>query len=198
MKVVARRGFDATVAEIAKESGVSPRTVFRYYESHDILIATTVRDMYEAFGRPIEDLAPPSEGLDDWIDHLALTIHTRNAEILGDAFWDIHAPRHDPSAALSEMDAFRRDNRIRGVRHLVNTAWETAGGTGDAPEDLTLAFALMFSAFATQALIVDFDQRPSEIASLAADLLTMLLRGAVDAQRSERDDTSPGADEPVP
>lgn len=198
MKVVARRGFDATVAEIAKESRVSPRTVFRHYESHDILIANTVKDMYEAFGQPIEDLAPASDGVEAWIDHLALTIHSRNAEILGDAFWDIHAPRHNPSAALSEMDAFRRENRVRGIRYLVDIAWQTAGGTGDAPEDLTLAFALMLSAFATQALIIDFDQPPSEIAPLVADLLKMLLRGAVDAQRSPRDGTSPGADDTVP
>jgi AcrR family transcriptional regulator len=198
MKVVARRGFDATVAEIAKESRVSPRTVFRHYESHDTLIAATVQDMYEAFGRPIEDLAPPSDGVEAWIDHLALTIHTRNVEILGDAFWDIHAPRHNPSAALSEMDAFRRANRVRGIRYLVDTAWQTAGGTGDAPEDLTLAFALMLSAFATQALVIDFDQRPSEIAPLAADLLKKLLRRAVDGQRPAPDGASPGADETVP
>ena len=30
MKVVARRGFDATVEEIAQVSGVSARTIFRY------------------------------------------------------------------------------------------------------------------------------------------------------------------------
>ena len=30
MQVVARRGFDATVEEIARVSGVSPRTIFRH------------------------------------------------------------------------------------------------------------------------------------------------------------------------
>ena len=101
MEVVARRGFGATVDEIAKVSGVSPRTVFRHYASHDLLIATTVKDMYEASGqRPIENLPTPDADLEGWIDGLAVTIHTRNAEILGDAFWDIHAPRHTPSKEL--------------------------------------------------------------------------------------------------
>ncbi len=134
MEVVARRGFGATVDEIAKVSGVSPRTVFRHYANHDLLIATTVRDMYEASGqRPITNLPTPDKDLDGWIDGLAVTIHTRNAEILGRAFWDIHAPRHSPSRELSELDTFRRQYRTRGVHHLATIAWTTAGGTGAPP-----------------------------------------------------------------
>ena len=93
MEVVARRGFDATVDEIAQVSGVSPRTIFRHYASHDQLIVATVKDMCEACGRkPIEGLPSPTDDLDGWIEGVALTIHTRNAEIFGEAFWDIHAP----------------------------------------------------------------------------------------------------------
>lgn len=185
MKVVARRGFAATVDEIAKVSGVSPRTIFRHYSNHDLLIATTVKDMYAACGqRPIDGLAQPTDDLDGWIDGLAITIHTRNAEIVGDAFWDIHAPRHNASEALSELDAFRREYRTRGVRHLVGVAWRTAGGRGDPPDDLAMAFALNFSAFTTQALMVDFDQTPVQIGMLTASILKVLLRRAVDAQPS--------------
>jgi len=188
MEVVARRGFDATVDEIADVSGVSPRTIFRHYSSHDLLIATTVKDMYEACGlRPVPGLPPPADDLDGWIEGLAVTIHTRNAEILGDAFWDIHAPRHDASEAMSELDAFRREYRVRGVRHLVNLAWHTAGGRGEPPPALILAFALNFSAFATQALMVDFDQVPAQVGALTAELLKTLLRRAVEAQRATED-----------
>jgi len=185
MEVVARRGFDATVDEIAKVSGVSPRTIFRHYATHDLLIVTTVKDMCEACGRrPIEGLIPPTENLDRWIEGLAFTIHTRNSEILGDAFWDIHAPRDSASEALGEMAAYRREYRVRGVKHLVKLAWKTAGGEGGPPEDLELAFALYFSAFTTQALMVDFDQSPEQIGTLTAEVLKMLLRRAVDAQRA--------------
>ncbi len=184
MEIVARRGFDATVDDIAKASGVSPRTVFRHYSTHDQLIVTTVKDMYEAFGSPLPGVPTPDEDFDGWIEGLSLVIHARNAEILGDAFWDIHAPRHNPSEELAEMDAFRREYRLRGIGHLVGLAWKTAGGSGDPPEDLKLAFALNFSAFTTQALMVDFDQTPSQIGTLVAALLTMLIRGAVEAQRS--------------
>ncbi len=195
MEVVAQRGFDATVDEIAQVSGVSPRTIFRHYSSHDRLIVTTVKDMYEACGRrPIEGLTPPADDLDSWIEGLALTIHTRNAEILGNAFWDIHAPRHNSSEVLDEVDALRHDYRVRGVNYLVNLAWQTAGGKGEPPADLASAFALNFSAFATQALMVDFNQSPAQIGALAADILKMLLWRAVDAQQSVETDIDDDAE----
>ena len=185
MVVVAKRGFDATVDEIAQVSGVSPRTVFRHYSSHDRLIVNTVKDMWEACGRrPIEGLPAPTEDLNGWIEGLAVTIHTRNAEILGDAFWDIHAPRHNASEVLNEVDTLRREFRVRGVSYLVNLAWQTAGGKGEPPDDLASAFALNFSAFTTQALMVDFDQSPQQIGELTADILKMLLWRAIDAQNS--------------
>jgi AcrR family transcriptional regulator len=185
MEVVARRGFDATVDEIAKVSGVSPRTIFRHYASHDRLIISTVEDMCEACGRrPIEGLPSPTDDLDGWIEGLALVIHTRNTEILGDAFWDIHAPRHHTPDAFSELDDYRSEYRVRGVRYLARLAWKTAGGTGDPPDDLVFAFALNFSAFTTQALTVDFERTPAQIGALTADILKVLLRRAVEAQKT--------------
>jgi AcrR family transcriptional regulator len=195
MEVVAQRGFDATVDEIAQVSGVSPRTVFRHYSSHDRLIVSTVKDMYAACGRrPVEGLTPPTDDLDKWIEGLAFTIHTRNAEILGNAFWDIHAPRDNSSPVLDEVDALRRDYRVRGVGYLVHLAWETAGGKGEPPADLASAFALMFSAFTTQSLMVDFKQSPAQIGRLTADILKMLLWRAVNSQGSVESDAGDAAE----
>ncbi len=196
MEVVARRGFDATVDEIAQASGVSPRTVFRHYASHDRLIAATVKDMFEACGLPPRvgdvdgwiDGQPPLFGdLDGWIEAMALAFHTRCAEILGAAFWDICAPRRNASEVLREVDALRRDYRLRGMSFGVKLAWQAAGGLGEPPADLVLAFALNLSAFTTHALMVDFDQTPAQIGALTAGILKMLLRGAVEAQREKAD-----------
>ena len=182
MEVVARRGFDATVDEIAKASGVSPRTIFRHYSTHDDLIVTTVKDMYEAAGRrPIEDLPTPDENLDGWIEGLALTIHTRNAEIVGDAFWDIHAPDTTPPRryGIGRLPTGLPHSRGR------TTSWVWRGRRPAArashPRTWYSTFALQFSAFTTQALIVDFDQTPSEIGALTADILKMCLRHALEA-----------------
>ena len=184
MEVVAQRGFDATVDEIARVSGVSPRTIFRHYASHDQLIVSTVKDMFEACGQPTEGVPTPTDDLNGWIEGLALTIHTRNAEILGEAFWDIHAQNRNAPGALSEVDALRREARTRGVYYLVTLAWQRAGGTGDPPKDLMLVFALNFSAFTTQALMVDFDQTPAQVGRLTADILKVMLRRAIEAQGS--------------
>jgi len=189
MEVVAQQGFDATVDEIAQVSGVSPRTIFRHYASHDQLILATVKDMCEACGRkPIEGLPSPTDDLEGWIEGVALTIHTRNAEIFGQAFWDIHAPNHNASGVLSEVDAMRHESRTKGVDFLATLAWQKAGGTGEPPQDLVLAFALNFSAFTTQALMIDFDQSPGQIGALTADIVKILLWRAVEAQRSREGD----------
>lgn len=136
MEVVAQRGFDATIEEISRVSGVSPRTIFRHYASQSNLIVTTVKDMFEACGRrPIEGLPSAEDDLDGWLTVLSVTVHTRNAEILGKAFWDLHAPQLEESEALAEVTALRREYRRRGVRHLVSIAWNVAGGVGDPPKN---------------------------------------------------------------
>jgi AcrR family transcriptional regulator len=197
MEVVARRGFDATVEEIAQLSGVSPRTIFRHYLSHDRLIAATVKDMFEACGRyPIEGLPRLVDDLDAWIEglprhvddlegwlqSLAVTVHTRTARIFGRAFWDIHAPTANASEALAEIASLRRQYRLQGVGYLAALAWKTAGGTGAPPREVVLAFALNLSAFTTQALMIDFDKTPAEVGALTADILYAVIRGAVDGQ----------------
>jgi len=199
MEVVAQRGFDATVDEIAEVSGVSPRTIFRHYASHDRLIAETVRDMFEASGRypdvgsprDVDDIAAWIDSLpqqvadvDGWLEALAMTIHTRMAEVFGTAFWDIYAPPRRGSEALAEVAELCREYRLRGMHYMAALAWRSAGGAGEPPEDLTLAFALHLSAHSTHALMADFDQTPAQIAALTADILKTLLKRAVEAQRS--------------
>jgi len=187
IKVVAQRGFDATIEEIARASGVSSRTIFRHYTSQSNLIVNTVKDMFDACGRrPIEGLPSPEVDLDGWLKVLGMTIHTRNAEIVGKAFWDMHAPDLEESEALAEVSALRREFRRRGVHYLVALAWREAGGTGEPPEDLELAFALHYSAFTTQALMIDFDQTPAQIGALTGEILSVLLRRAVETQAARQ------------
>jgi len=196
MEVVAQRGFDATIEEISRVSGVSPRTIFRHYTSQSNLIITTVKDMFEACGRrPIEGLPVAEEDLDGWLTVLSVTVHTRNAEILGKAFWDLHAPQLEDSEAFAEVSALRREFRRRGVHHLVSIAWSVAGGLGEPPAKLELAFALHFSAFTTHALMIDFDQTPGQIGVLTGEMLSVLLRNTVEEQASQgkkRDDGESG------
>ena len=45
------------------------------------------------------------------------------------------------------------------MSYLVDLVWRSAGGHGEPPDELALAFALNLSAFTTQALMVDFNCR---------------------------------------
>ena len=211
MEVVARRGFDATVDEIAQDSGVSARTIFRHYPSRDRLIVETVRDMFEAsarypdVGSPrdvddvgawIDSLPQRVADVDGWLHALAVTVHTRMAEVFGTAFWDIYAPPRPGSEALAEVAALCQEYRLRGMHYMASLAWRSAGGAGEPPEDLTLAFALLLSAHTTQALMADFDQTPAQIGALTADILKTLLWHAIEAQDSH--DPSPLTSETSP
>jgi AcrR family transcriptional regulator len=210
MQVVARRGFNATVDEIAEVSGISSRTIFRHYASHDRLIAEAVRDMFEASGRypdvgsprDIDDLATWIESLPQqvpdvgsWVEALAVTVHTRMAEVFGAAFWDIYAPPRPGSEALAEVAELCRAYRLRGMRYMAALAWRSSGGVGEPPEDLTLAFALTLSAHTTQSLMADFDQTPAQIGVFTADILKTLLHRAVEAQRSAAADLATAAED---
>jgi AcrR family transcriptional regulator len=182
MEALARYGFDATVEEIAQLSGVSPRTIFRHFKTHDQLILATVKDIFEACGRPAESSAHSRDDLEVWLRELASTVHLRNAEIVGNAFWDIHIPRADPSEPLGEVERLRRHQRTQGVRHVARLAWRAANGEGEPPDDVVLAFALNFSAFTTHALMGAFDQTPEQIGALTAEILLTVLRRAVRIQ----------------
>ena len=95
---------------------------------------------------------------------------------------------------LGGLNTLRRDSRTRGVQFLATLAWQKAGGTGEPPEDLVLAFALNLSAFTTQALMIDFDQTPAQIGTLTAEILKVLFRRAVRAQHSTPGDVAVDAD----
>ena len=181
MEVVARRGFDATVSEIAEVSGVSPRTIFRHYASHDRVDPGHGQGHVRGVWPACERTAAPTSTA--WLEGLAVTIHTRNAEIIGEAFWDIHAPSATARRCSPSWTPFDTSLASRGSTTSVRLAWGTAGGTGDPPVDLVLVFAFNFSAFATQALMIDFDQTPAQIGMLTADIVKTALHQAVARQR---------------
>jgi len=178
--VMALRGFSATIEEIARAAGVSARTVFRYYPTHDQLLAAGVREMLSALGEPIFDLPEPERDLDGWIDRLMLEAHLRNSEVLGRAFWDLSAPDTRTSDELADACGRRRPVRMQWMDYITSRSWAAAGGTGPAPPSLLEVFALLFSAFTTNSLAVDFDHTPEQSAELTASMLKTLLKAAVD------------------
>jgi AcrR family transcriptional regulator len=180
---MAQHGFSATVDEIAGLAGVSARTVYRYFATHDELIAAGIREGLHSAGQPISGLPPVKEDLDGWIDRIALEAHVRNASIIGAAFWDVLGPTPSASREIEEARSLRRPARMEWMHGLAATAWKIAGGKGEPPSSLVTTFALALSAFTSHALAADFDYAPEQTARFAADLIKEHLQATVEAQR---------------
>jgi AcrR family transcriptional regulator len=180
---MAQRGFAATVDEIAALAGVSSRTIYRYFASHDQLIAAGIREGLTTAGQLISGLPSIHDDLDGWIERIALEAHVRNATIVGAAFWDVLGPTPSTSTEIEEARALRRPMRMHWMQGLSAVAWMAAGGEGQPPSALVTTFALALSAFTFHALAADFEYGPRDTARFAASMIKEHLTGAVEAQR---------------
>jgi AcrR family transcriptional regulator len=186
MTVLAKRGFQATVEEIASVAGVSARTVFRHYGSHQELVARALSSIYDELGGPVEGLPDPRSDLKGWLDVLALTAHRRNSDILGQAFWGFYNPPPETAQVILEVLAARRAKRRRWMDSVVDLTWSAAGGIGAPPRVLVETFYLLLSAHATHSLAADFDDTPEAAAVVSSRVLMDVLMAAVEEQRSIR------------
>ncbi len=180
---MALRGFSATVEEVAALAGVSARTIYRYFATHDQLIAAGIREGLTAAGQPIHGLPSVKDDLDGWIERIALEAHTRNAAIIGAAFWDVLGPTPSTSEEIEAARTLRRPARMEWMNGLAAFAWKAAGGTGEPPSSVVTTFALGLSAFTSHALAADFEYGPEETARFAAAMIKERLVEAVEAQR---------------
>ena len=144
---LARRGFTATVDEIAAAAGVSRRTVFRHFATHDEVVAAAVSEILSSYDRLIPEGPDPETDLETWLTETAVTLHRLNAGLMGKAFWDLHVER--PGISPAERHRQRVGHATRIARH----AWRAGQGTGHPPSWVIDAFSLQLSGFATNCLM---------------------------------------------
>jgi AcrR family transcriptional regulator len=182
MVAMAQRGFSATVEEIAAVAGVSARTIYRYFDSHDQLIARAYREMLTAVGSIIPDLPSVNDDLDGWIDAVCFTSHARNSMIIGAAFWDVFKPGPSSSKEIEEIRAVRRPLRMQWMTGIAVVVWMAAGGKEQPPSSLVEIISLALSSFTTHALAADFDYSPEQSARFAAGMIKDHLSNALDTR----------------
>jgi len=182
MEAMATYGFAATVDEIAALAGVSSRTIYRYFATHDHLIAAGIEEGLQAAGRPIPGSPSVGDDFDGWIHRIALEAHTKNATIVGAAFWDVLGPAPSASKEIEAARALRRPTRMKWMNRLSTIAWTAAGGKGEPPSTVVMTFALVLSAFTYHALAADFGYGPEETARFSAAMIKERLTAAVDAR----------------
>jgi AcrR family transcriptional regulator len=144
---LAANGFDATVDDIAAAAGVSRRTVFRHFATHDEVLTAAMAEVLVRYDRLMPGPPDPGADLETWLTETAVTLHELNAGLLGKAFWEMHMER--PGITPAERD--RR--RIGYAVQLAGHAWRVADGKGKPPPWVVDAFALLLSAFATNCLV---------------------------------------------
>ncbi len=140
-------GFDATVDDIAAAAGVSRRTVFRHFATHDEVLGAAMSEMLASYDRLMPGPPAPGTDLETWLTETAVTVHELNARLMGRAFWDMHVER--PGISPAERDRRRIGYAVQLARH----AWRIGNGSGQPPPWVVDAFALQLSGFATNCLV---------------------------------------------
>ncbi|HEV7958367.1 MAG TPA: TetR/AcrR family transcriptional regulator [Acidimicrobiales bacterium] len=179
LSAVVARGLSATVDEVAIAAGVSRRTVFRHFKSHNDLILATMFEMRLRIEERVPDLPQSGDDVEAWLLSTATTIHALFRDVIGRAFWDVH----DRPAGLSDEVARRIEGALEFRTHyatiLATGAWHALGGEDEPPAWVVEAFSLNLSGFVPNALPTSTVE---ETASLSARLMWLALQSALDEQ----------------
>jgi len=174
--VMAERGLATRVDDVAVAAGVGRRTVFRYFESRDALLAAALTDSMRSYGDHIPR-PEPERPLEDWLDDALVAIHRMNARH-GRVYWELAFAR-ELEGELADVAETRRAARRALVRQFTQAAWRAAGGQGRTPVWLADTVAIHLSAFATEALLGDFGRSPEEVGRVTARALRAVMAAAV-------------------
>lgn len=172
-------GLAARVEDIATAADVSRRTVFRYFETREALLAAAIEDSMRSYGEHVPRPAPGAE-LANWLEHALVAVHRMNAQH-GRVYFELAAGT-DLEGELGAIATARRAARVELVARFARTAWRVGGGRGRTPDWLHDTVAVVLSTFATEALGPDFARTPEQIGHRLARALTFAIDGAVAAR----------------
>ena len=173
---LAERGLAVRVEDVAVAAGVSRRTVFRYFETRESLLAAALQDSMRSYGDRVPRPEPDVE-LEEWLRAALVAVHRMNAQH-GRVYFEL-ASGADFDGPLRDIARARRAARAELVHRFTATAWRLAGGPGDPPRWLHDTVAVSLSAFATEALGPDVGRSAEEVGESMALSLTHAVRGAV-------------------
>jgi len=176
MVAVAKWGLDATVDQIASESGVSRRTVFRQFSSHAELLLVTLEEIRRLFEVGVPKAPSADEDLESWLIESTVSVHEIFRSSLGRAFWDLHVDRPRISDDVTDFIAKTPQIRRRIASTALNDAWRALDAPGEPPSWLLDTFSIHLSGFAAFAHVY---RTPRETGELSAKILWITLNHAV-------------------
>lgn len=185
-KVIATRGLDTRIEDVADAAAVSRRTVFRYFPTRTALLAAALHDSLQRYREHVPTLDNDGD-VDHWLTTALVEIHTLNQRS-GRIYLQL-ALETDMPPELATVVEQRRHMRVALVHDFTTTTYRAMGGTGQPPDWLFDAFAVHLSPFATTALAADFERTPEQSGRAAAHTLSAATKHAaagVDAGPSRR------------
>lgn len=186
---LARRGLAVRVEDVAVAAGVSRRTVFRYFDTREALLAAAIESSMRSYGDHVPRPGPAAD-LDGWLADALVAVHRMNAQH-GRVYFEL-ASGAARDGVLGDIARARRTARRELVQRFTVTAWRLADGTGEPPGWVQDTVAVNLSAFATEALGPDFGRHPEEVGRSLARALAHAVRGAAaDAVGQGRATTPP-------
>lgn len=182
VRLIADRGLDVTMDDIAEASGINRRTLFRQVESRDVLLADALSSSMDWFETQIERAVPAEQPLEEWITALALRLmEVHRAAGLG--YWQLAAtPDNDLPPELAAVNARRRRDRRANSPVTARAIWKRAGGTGRCPQVIIDAVAMTLSTFASRSMVEDFGREAKAVAGSVGTILATLVESQVEEQ----------------
>jgi AcrR family transcriptional regulator len=160
---LAKHGFRVTVDDIAREAGVSRRTIFRHFATRDDLLAVALTQQSDTFRSTLPQLG--DQGWPPWLAELCQAVHQAN-DTLHRTLHEL-VTRHDLSPRLltfaGDIDTYRRGRN----RDVADTLWQAIGQAGGAPAELRAVVASHLSPHFTTAVSQDAQGDHRMAASLA-------------------------------
>lgn len=179
-RLIAERGLDVSMDDIAEAADVGRRTLFRHFGNRDDLIAAAVSSALDWYDIQLDLAMTSDQALEEWLHDLVEALHSMHAGA-GLGLWQLAA--RDGAELTTQLRAInerRRADRMRTTTGIARAAWRHAGGTGRCPMVVIDACALTMSSFVTRSMVSDFGRDITQITRSTVALLTALLRSEAD------------------
>lgn len=185
-QVLAAQGLGVSMEEVAVAARMGRRTVFRYFDTHESLIAEALNSSLDWYDVQISDVTTADQPLRQWLLGLTSRVHAIH-QSAGRALWQLAASDDaDLADAIASVNQRRRVARRHATEAIAMAAWSRAGGSGRCPEVVVDVCALTISSFASHAMIEDFGRDPASVARSSAAILEALLLAQVASAASQK------------
>lgn len=184
--LMATHGLSLTMDQIAQDSGISRRTLFRHFDSRDALVRAALDAAIDKYEEALTSASSIDGDLDEWLVKVITYTH-RSHLSAGLAIWQLSSTADDDlPPQLVDVTRRRRAMRRRVTKKLTSQAWEAAGGTGEPPDTVAEAMAMTVSSCTTHSLVRDLEQPIDEAARLNAAIIKTVIEASLQPPEHKR------------